>query len=1043
VILGFSALLLLSLFVGDVAAQTVQVSLVTTNDCYYGIPYGYERAIVYAKGRHWVFYWQSSGGAIKYISSSTGTGEWGNGGTIDTNMVSGFSVWYDNVRDFLHIAYSGGYPLYYRRITLNADGTLTLGTRYQIFYDAYHYAYYPSVSVDTNGYPYVGWWAPGTDVFSYVSRSSTNDGTWSTPSGYPVRLGGGTYPSPGGPVALAPLPNGYMYAIRIQLNANGAGAAKTMIYGHYTSGTSTWTFDGVLANIWDAYTTYPLWVASLVSDSAGNIHFAYRHIDQSVIYYCKRTAGYPGGSWGSVETVQSSVFRDATYPYLGSDPVLSLLPDGRLACFWIGLSSYPNRVYLKMRSSAGVWDTNPTLVSDEAAAGFQYRDYATGFAYATSDNKIGFAYTTNPQGDNPYNIKYALVSISNPEVTSTSTATSFIYASSTAKITSTTTVTNLLSTTSTRSTTTLTTSTAPPVTSTVQSPTTTYSTTLTTARLTTSTAAQTMTTTSYAGPSSTTTILTTTGTSIATIGTSTTSATTTVVTTTVTSYSTSYATAGTTISYSTTSSTVLTGTTYTYSTTTIGTVAATTLTTTVGTTATTQTGATNTVLIIYTEQRNVVTTYTESIQAFQSVLGRLDFDVLETQIFSLIETASTSFFELIQNILTDVVTFFEQTLFGVLEQVRVYEPMSVQIIIDSNPLQGSGFVKVDGGPVTTPCTFNWKWGEIHQIEALSPVSGGPGIQYAFTSWSDGGAQSHMITVQSPMTITATYQLQYQLTIQVANPAKGTTDPAPGNYWYNSGSNVPVAAQPTPGNQLSHWELDGVSVGSANPYTVLMDAPHTLKAIFEASQVAVTITSYPMGEGYLIVDGSPITTPYSTSWQQRSTHTLKANARVGNWRFKEWSDGNRELERTVQVSGDSWSIQAIYSIQHQLTISINPSDLSSTNPPPGTYWYDAGAVVTLTAQPVAGFDFKCWKLNGVSQGDGGAEIQIQMDKDYVAVAWYNFKRGEVAQPAVSFDATPPYVISLMALAALSVAIVTRRHPRRPRDKITITLAFSSS
>jgi hypothetical protein len=43
------------------------------------------------------------------------------------------------------------------------------------------------------------------------------------------------------------------------------------------------------------------------------------------------------------------------------------------------------------------------------------------------------------------------------------------------------------------------------------------------------------------------------------------------------------------------------------------------------------------------------------------------------------------------------------------------------------------------------------------LEALSPVSGGSGIQYVWTSWSDGGGQSHTYTTPlSPQTVTANY-----------------------------------------------------------------------------------------------------------------------------------------------------------------------------------------------------------------------------------------------------------------------------------------------
>ena len=83
----------------------------------------------------------------------------------------------------------------------------------------------------------------------------------------------------------------------------------------------------------------------------------------------------------------------------------------------------------------------------------------------------------------------------------------------------------------------------------------------------------------------------------------------------------------------------------------------------------------------------------------------------------------------------------------------------VIIIITSNPT-GGGYVTVDGVPVKTPQVFVWAIGSTHTIAAVSPVGCGTGCQYLFMVWSDGGAQSHTITVPgSPMTYKATFQKQ--------------------------------------------------------------------------------------------------------------------------------------------------------------------------------------------------------------------------------------------------------------------------------------------
>jgi parallel beta-helix repeat protein len=82
---------------------------------------------------------------------------------------------------------------------------------------------------------------------------------------------------------------------------------------------------------------------------------------------------------------------------------------------------------------------------------------------------------------------------------------------------------------------------------------------------------------------------------------------------------------------------------------------------------------------------------------------------------------------------------------------------------------------------------------------------------------------------------------YSLTITTTTG--GTTNPAPGTYTHAAGSSVQVTAIPSTGYVLDHWELDSVNVGSANPYSVLMDNNHTLHAVFkDTTPPAITIIS---------------------------------------------------------------------------------------------------------------------------------------------------------------------------------------------------------
>jgi len=80
---------------------------------------------------------------------------------------------------------------------------------------------------------------------------------------------------------------------------------------------------------------------------------------------------------------------------------------------------------------------------------------------------------------------------------------------------------------------------------------------------------------------------------------------------------------------------------------------------------------------------------------------------------------------------------------------------------------------------------------------------------------------------------------YICSLTIIASSGGTTDPAPGTRTYMFGSSVQVTAIPDMHYMFDHWELDGVPIGSANPYVVLMNDNHVLHAVFAIHDVAVT------------------------------------------------------------------------------------------------------------------------------------------------------------------------------------------------------------
>ena len=87
---------------------------------------------------------------------------------------------------------------------------------------------------------------------------------------------------------------------------------------------------------------------------------------------------------------------------------------------------------------------------------------------------------------------------------------------------------------------------------------------------------------------------------------------------------------------------------------------------------------------------------------------------------------------------------------------------TVQVTVQTSPA-GLTFT-VDGTTYSSTQTFSWASGSSHTIATTSPQSGGTGVQYVWTRWSDNGAISHTVAPTTNKTYTATFRTQYYLTM---------------------------------------------------------------------------------------------------------------------------------------------------------------------------------------------------------------------------------------------------------------------------------------
>ena len=153
-------------------------------------------------------------------------------------------------------------------------------------------------------------------------------------------------------------------------------------------------------------------------------------------------------------------------------------------------------------------------------------------------------------------------------------------------------------------------------------------------------------------------------------------------------------------------------------------------------------------------------------------------------------------------------------------------------------------VVVDGTTYTAPQTFSWVVGFSHTVSVSSPQSGTTGTRYAFSSWSDGGTQSHTITASSSSTTyTANFTTQYSLTT-AASPSEGGTVTPSGTNWYDSGQSVSVSATAGSGYNFTGWSGD--LSGSTNPTSLTMNGVKSVTSQFTAIAETISTPATPSG-----------------------------------------------------------------------------------------------------------------------------------------------------------------------------------------------------
>jgi hypothetical protein len=253
----------------------------------------------------------------------------------------------------------------------------------------------------------------------------------------------------------------------------------------------------------------------------------------------------------------------------------------------------------------------------------------------------------------------------------------------------------------------------------------------------------------------------------------------------------------------------------------------------------------------------------------------------------------------------------------------------------------------------------------------------PDNGYRFDGWTGDAPSGHeddnplTVTMDSDKSITANFVREYTLTI--AAGTGGTTDPVPGDYVYDEGTQVTVTATPEANYRFGSWS--GEASGTDSTITITMDSDKSITANF-IRQYTLTVAATAGGT----TDPLPGTYTYDTGTQVTITATANAN-----YRFTGWSGDTSGTNNPIAIIMDSdKSITANFIRQYTLILAAGPG--GTTNPSPGTYIYDSGTQVTISCTPDANYRFSHWS----GDASGATEpLTITMDSDKSITA--NFMR----------------------------------------------------
>ena len=234
----------------------------------------------------------------------------------------------------------------------------------------------------------------------------------------------------------------------------------------------------------------------------------------------------------------------------------------------------------------------------------------------------------------------------------------------------------------------------------------------------------------------------------------------------------------------------------------------------------------------------------------------------------------------------------------------------------------------------------------------------PATGYDFICWKENGVPVANSLVYS-FTVTASRNLvaqfaakSYEITASVF-PAESGTVAGTGTYQY--GETCTLVATPGTGYSFVNWTENGQEVSTEVSYEFTVVGNRNLVANFTLKSYEVSCNVYPTIGGTVTGGGT---------YLYGQTCTMIATPNTG-YTFVNWTENGQVVSTEAIyefVVTSNCNLVAHFVLQSfVVTAAVNPANTGTVSGT-GTFLY--GETCTLTATPVEGHDFVCWKENSV-------------------------------------------------------------------------------